>query len=72
MDVGEKPDPVCLPPLKTKQMPFLCHFVLNSALSINGIRRLPDSPGDWVLNANIDADHRYGVVRVEWPSYTSL
>jgi hypothetical protein len=29
-------------------------------------------PGDWVLNVNIDADHRYGVVRVEWPPYTSL
>jgi hypothetical protein len=29
-------------------------------------------PGDWVLNVHIDADHRYGVVRVEWPSYTAL
>jgi len=29
-------------------------------------------PGDWGLNVNIDADHLYGVVTVEWPPYTSL
>ena len=29
-------------------------------------------PGDWVLNVSIDTDHRYGLVIVEWPSYTGL
>ena len=29
-------------------------------------------PGDWVLDVPVDGDQRYKVVRVEWPSYTSL
>jgi hypothetical protein len=29
-------------------------------------------PGDWVLDVSVKGDQRSGVVRVEWPSYTSL
>jgi hypothetical protein len=42
-----------------------------TAKTVAELRALPTWPsGDWVLN--VHADHRYGVVAVEWPSYTSL
>jgi hypothetical protein len=29
-------------------------------------------PGDWVLDVAVKADQLCSVVRIEWPSYTSL
>ena len=29
-------------------------------------------PGGWVLDLPLESDQQSGVVRVEWPSYTSL
>ena len=44
-----------------------------TANTVAGLRALPAwPPGDWVLDVPVDGDQRYNVVRVEWPSYTSL
>ena len=42
-----------------------------TAKTVADLRALPTwLPGDWVLDVLVDGDQR--VVRVEWPSYTSL
>jgi hypothetical protein len=44
-----------------------------TANTVAELRALPAwPPGDWVLDVPVDGDQRYNVVRVEWPSYTSL
>ena len=44
-----------------------------TANTVAELRALPAwPPGDWVLDVPVNGDQRYNVVRVEWPSYTSL
>jgi hypothetical protein len=44
-----------------------------TANTVAELRALPAwPPADWVLDVPVDGNQRYNVVRVEWPSYTSL
>jgi len=44
-----------------------------TAKTVTNLRALSSwPPGDWVLDVPVKGDQRYGVVRVDWPSYTGL
>jgi hypothetical protein len=44
-----------------------------TAKTVTDLRALSSwPPGDWVLDVPVKGDQRYGVVMVEWPSYTGL
>src|SRR5262249_41566298 len=49
------------------------HGVPVTAKTVAQLRALAAwPPGDWVLDVPVKGDQRSGVVRIEWPSYTSL